>query len=96
MNRSDLIRKVSRRSPLAQPQIEALLDLILTTVTETLASGEMVVIKNFGKFEIRERAPTVRRNPRSGVDIKVPSKRALLFHPAPAMKQDIQCPKEAA
>lgn len=90
MNRSDLIRKVSRRSQLSQPQIENLLDLILTTVGEALASGENVVIKNFGKFEIRERASTVRRNPRTGVDIKVPRKRALLFHPAPAIKEHIQ------
>lgn len=91
MNRSDLIRKVSRQARSPQPQTEELLDLMLGMIENALASGDTVVIKNFGKFEVRERAPTIRRNPRTGVDIKVPRKRALLFHPAPALKKNIQC-----
>lgn len=60
------------------------------TIVSALASGETVVLKNFGKWEIREREATMRRNPRSGADIKVPAKRGLLFHPSPAMKQNVQ------
>lgn len=65
-------------------------------IQTVLASGEPVVIKNFGKFEIRDRAPTVRQHPRTGQDIKVPSKKAVLFHPAPALKENVQCDEEAA
>ena len=90
MNRSDLIRQVSEESGIPQAQIEQILDLILEAIQETLAFGDNVVIKNFGKFEVRERAPTVRRNPRSGTEIKVPRKRGLLFHPAPKLRTDIQ------
>lgn len=90
MNRSDLIKKVSQESDVTQAQIEQILDLLMVTIEETLASGENVVIKNFGKFEVRDRAPTVRRNPRSGTEIKVPRRRAVLFHPSPAFKENIQ------
>lgn len=90
MNKSDLVRKVSRKSQVTQPQVEEILDQILMIVEATLASGESVVIKNFGRFETRERQPTTRRNPRSGEEIKVPQKRALLFHAAPALKDGIQ------
>jgi DNA-binding protein HU-beta len=89
MNRSDLVRLVSRKRQLPQPQIETMLDLFLETILETLTSGESVSIRNFGKFEVRERKATVRKNPMTGDEIKVPAKRAVLFHPAPALKDEI-------
>lgn len=88
MNKSDLVRKVSKNCRLTQPQVEELLNLILDTLTEALAS-EPVTITNFGKFEVRVRKPTVRRNPRTGDEVKVPETRALLFHAAPAFKKAI-------
>lgn len=91
MNRSDLIRKLSRQSKMPQAQIEELLDLTLEMIQTALTSGDSVVIKNFGKFEVRDRAPTVKRNPRTGIDIKVPKRRGILFHPAPALKLGVQC-----
>lgn len=90
MNRSDLIREVSHIMDLPENEIEKVLDQTLQTILEALASGEAVVIKNFGRFETRERAPTIRRNPRSGIDIKVPRKRGVLFKPAPALKESVQ------
>lgn len=90
MNRSDLVRKVSRKTQMSQAQIEDLLETILALIKTTLASGETVVIKNFGRFEIRHRRPTVRRNPKTGEAIKVPEKRAVLFHPSPALKEGVQ------
>ncbi len=73
-----------------QPQIEDLLEIFLALIQKTLASGETVVIKNFGRFEVRDRQPTVRRNPKTGEAIKVPAKRAVLFHPSPALKEGVQ------
>lgn len=90
MNRSDLIRKVSRKSGLQEPEVEKILNLILETIQESLSCGESILIKNFGRFETRERAATVRRNPKSGIDIKVPKKRGVLFRPSPALKQNVQ------
>ncbi len=90
MNRSDLIRKVSRKSKVPQTQVEEILDSIIGTIESALASGDSVVLKNFGKWEIRERESIMRRNPRTGADIKVPAKRGLLFHAAPALKQNVQ------
>ena len=90
MNRSDLIKLASRKSDVPSSEIETVLDLILETIGRTLACGEPVVIKNFGRFETRERAPTVRRNPRSGIDVKVPRKRGVLFKPSPALKTNVQ------
>lgn len=66
---------------------------ILQTITETielsLACGEAVTIRNFGKFEVRTRQPVTRLNPRTGDKIEVPEKRSVLFHAAPALKRRV-------
>lgn len=90
MNRSDLVGRVSRKAQLTKPVVDEVLDLILRILTETLASGEEVAIKNFGKFEVRDREPTVRKNPRTREEIKVPAKRAVLFRPSQNFKNEVQ------
>lgn len=91
MNRSDLVRRVSRKSQQSQNQIETMLDLILDTIVVLLNSGDdSLTIRNFGRFEIRDRKALVRKNPKTGAEIKVPPKRAVLFHPAQALKDKVQ------
>ncbi len=63
---------------------------LLAIIVESLASGDPVTISNFGKFETREHNATTRRNPRTGEEVKVPAKRAVLFHPSPAFKDGVQ------
>lgn len=90
MNRSDLVRQASRQSQLSQVQIEATLDLLLEMIAVLLTSGDgTLTIKNFGRFELRYRPESIRKNPKTGEDIKVPAKRAVLFQPAKAFKARI-------
>lgn len=90
MNRSGLIRRVSRKAQVRQSKIEEILDAVIDTIETALRTGDVVMIKNFGRFEVREREERVWRNPLSGEEMKVPPKRALLFHPAPAFKEHVQ------
>lgn len=91
MNRSDLIRHVSRQTQHSQAQIEELLDLILDEVVTLLLSGDgTLTIRNFGRFELRCRRGLTRRNPKTGEEIKVPAKRAVIFQPAKSFKEKIQ------
>lgn len=90
MNRSDLVRQVARQTQHSQAQIETLLDLILDEIATLLNSGDgTLTIRNFGRFEIRNRRSLTRRNPKTGEEIKVPAKRAVLFQPATAFKEKI-------
>lgn len=91
MNRSDLVRKVSKESGQTQGQVEILLDLILDMMVHLLNSGDgTLTIRNFGRFELRDRRSLIRKNPKTGEEIKVPAKRAVLFHPADSFKERIQ------
>lgn len=94
MNRSQLIQQVSNKHNLPEKQVAALLDSITDEITTRLASGESVVIKNFGRFEPRERQPSTKRNPKSGEEIKVGRRTAVLFHAAPALKEKLNAERK--
>lgn len=63
-----------------------MLDRILN-VAASVACGEPVSIRKFGKFEPRRRSEVTRRNPKTGIEIHVPSKNSVAFLPAPALKE---------
>jgi nucleoid DNA-binding protein len=51
----------------------------LALVAETLAAGGEVKLAGFGRFEIRERPPRRRKDPRNGRDLDVPARRRPVF-----------------
>jgi len=89
MNRSDLIRATANAHGLTIAEAEKILNSILEMMMVSLACGEPVLISRFGKFEIRTKQACVRRNPRSGAEIQVPEKNAVLFHSSDALKKRI-------
>lgn len=70
-------------------QAEKTLERVLDVIGTSLACGEPVSIRNFGKFEPRTRSAVTRRNPVSGEEMKVPSRIGVGFVPSPSLKERI-------
>ena len=79
MNRSDLINTLKDDAVLSRKEAEKVVDAFFYEITETLAQGERVEIRGFGSFTIKDYKPYVGRNPKTGVQIEVPSKRLPFF-----------------
>ena len=47
---------------------------IFEKISEALARGERIELRGFGAFTVKERAPRVGRNPRTGETVHVPAK----------------------
>ena len=54
---------------------------------ETLVSGEDVKISGFGKLNIREKASRRGRNPQTGEEIEISSRRVLTFKSSQVLKK---------
>ena len=52
---------------------------IFENISEALARGERVELRGFGSFTVKEYAPRVGRNPRTGETVQVPAKRRPNF-----------------
>lgn len=51
--------------------VERIVDVIIETISKTLASGNRVEFRGFGSFSIRKRAPRTAKNPRTGNKISI-------------------------
>jgi DNA-binding protein HU-beta len=87
MNRTDIVRAVANKSGLPMTVVAKVTDDLLDVIGLCLAAGEEVNLRQFGKFEPRDRKAVVRKNPRTGEDIQVPAKTGVGFIPSPVLKQ---------
>ncbi len=76
MTRSQLIQRLAAQNPdLTDREVELLVSAIFETIAAGLARGERIELRGFGSFTVKERAPRVGRNPRTGEAVQVPAKR---------------------
>jgi DNA-binding protein HU-beta len=71
MTKSELIEKVAGGTGLTKLETEAVVNGLLKTIVDTLASGEGVELRGFGTFRIKERAPRTGRNPKTGKTVEI-------------------------
>ena len=50
----DLVVKISNETGMTQQQVFDVIQKTLDTITQTLASGDEVVLRNFGSFQVKE------------------------------------------
>lgn len=86
MNRSDIVKSVARKAKITNAEADKAITALLEVIALSLACGEDVNLRTFGKFEPRLRNAVVRRNPKTGVEHKVPAKITVGFIPSPNLK----------
>jgi len=80
MTRSQLILRLAAQNPdLTHREVELLVNAIFETIAAGLARGDRIELRGFGSFTVKEYAPRVGRNPRTGETVQVPAKRRLNF-----------------
>ena len=94
MNKRELAAAIAERSGRDKRDVEAVLNEFVSTVTDTVASGEPVVLTGFAKFVRVERGPRIARNPQTGAPVKVPAKKAARITPLKAFKDAVVAGKQ--
>ena len=89
MNKSEFISAIGNRTLKKDSEIKPIIDAAITILTETLATGEAITIPGFGTFEVRERAATTARNPRTGETVEVSAKKVPAFKAGKALKEAV-------
>jgi len=80
MTKSELILRLAERNPhLYERDVERIVATIFDEMSSALANGDRVELRGFGAFSVKERAPRIGRNPRSGEAVNVPRKFVPFF-----------------
>lgn len=86
MNTSDLIAAIAERADLSKADAKKALEATFEVITSAVKTGDAVAVKDFGKFDLRERAARKGRNPQTGEAIDIAASRNLGFTAAKALK----------
>jgi len=78
MNRLDIIKAVAKVLT-TKGEAALAVETAFETVRLALSRGEKVVVSNFGTFRVKSRQPRVGRNPKTGEQVSVPSRRGVRF-----------------
>lgn len=90
MTKRQLVIQVASRLGLTQNEVGVVVQEMLDAVTQSLADGHRLEVRNFGVFEVRQRDARVGRNPRTGESVPIPGKRVATFRPGKTLKKWVQ------
>ncbi len=90
MNKTELIAIVADKAAVTKKEAELVLQAIVETITETLATEEKVVITGFGTFEVRQRVARSGRDPRTGAVIQIPAQKTPAFKAGKGLKDAVR------
>lgn len=86
MNKSELIAAVAAKSELSKKDAEKAVAAVLSTIEETLKSGDKVSLVGFGSFEAKSRPARKGHNPLTGKEIDIPASKSPSFKAGKAFK----------
>lgn len=95
MNKRELAAELAERLEIDKRTALQFVDEFITTITDTVASGEPVVLTGFAKFVRVQRGARMARNPMTGAAVKVPAKKAARITALKAFKDAVIAGKKA-
>ncbi|MCX6896353.1 MAG: integration host factor subunit beta [Verrucomicrobia bacterium] len=90
MTKRDLVVRISEETGLIQQQVLEVVQKTLDYISEALAKGQTVELRNFGVFEVKTRKARVGRNPnRPEVDVPIPTRSVVKFKSGKEMREQV-------
>jgi len=94
MIKADLIDAVAKGGEITKTQAEKSLSALADAIGAALAKGERVRLQGVGTFSCVQRKAKPGRNPRTGKEITIPSRRAVKFSPAGVVREQLNATKK--
>lgn len=85
----DLCEKIARRTDNTHIIVKEIIQMFLDEIIDELSDSKRIELRDFGVFEIRNRAARKARNPRTGEVAYVPEKSVVVFKVGKLMKEKV-------
>ena len=89
LTKSNIVESVHHNLQLPKSDSVQVVESLLDIIKRTLASGEDVLISGFGKFCVRDKGKRKGRNPQTGEDLMLGSRRVVTFRCSGILKDRV-------
>ena len=88
--KAEFVDKVAAKSGLSKKDAGAAVDAVISSIEESLQSGEEVSFTGFGKFHVANRGAREGRNPRTGETMTIAASRVPRFTAGSGLKKAVK------
>jgi integration host factor subunit alpha len=89
MTKADLIENVYLKTGFSKKESADIVEMVFDLIKSTLEEGEKIKIAGFGNFVVKDKATRRGRNPQTGEEIEISSRKILTFKPSQVLKAAI-------
>ena len=75
----DIAKRIARRYNLPQVDTKNVVQGVLDSIIDVLATEGRIELREFGVFQVKVRAARKARNPRTGLEVLVPERKVVTF-----------------
>lgn len=90
MTKKEIVKTISEAIGMTQLKTKEIVQKTFDAIVETLVEEKRIELRNFGVFEVKERAARKARNPRTGQRVDVPEKFVVTFKPGKEMEEKVR------
>jgi len=87
LTKDHIVNSIRGQLDLPKTKSTELFESILEIIKTTLENGEDVLISGFGKFCVKEKGNRRGRNPQTGEDLTLESRRVVTFRCSPVLRE---------
>ena len=87
ITKKDLVDRIAEKSGNKRVVVKKIVQRFLEEIIKELGEGNRLEFRDFGVFEVRERAARIAQNPKTMEKVEVPSKRTVKFKIGRLMKE---------
>jgi len=89
VTRADLAEAVYREIGLSRSESSELVESVIDHISSALLRGEQVKLAGFGTFSLRDKKERMGRNPKTGKEVPITSRRVLVFKPSQILRERV-------
>jgi integration host factor subunit beta len=90
VTKKEIVKTISEEIGLTQLKTKEIVQKTFDAIVEALVEERRIELRNFGVFEVKERAARKARNPRTGERVDVPEKMVVTFKPGKEMEEKVR------
>ena len=89
MSKADLVENVYLKTGFSKKESAEIVEMVFDIMKTTLEDGDKIKTAGFGNFVVKDKATRRGRNPQTGDEIEISSRRILTFKPSQVLKAAI-------
>ncbi|HER62450.1 MAG: integration host factor subunit alpha [Desulfuromonadales bacterium] len=89
MTKADLVENVYLKTGFSKKESADIVEMVFDILKTTLEDGDKIKIAGFGNFVVKQKATRRGRNPQTGEEIEITSRKILTFKPSQVLKAAI-------